>query len=294
MDIRQLNYFLTIADMQNYSHAAKILYVSQPALKQNISKMEEELHTQLFIYNNHHLQLTKTGQELYDRAKPLVKEFNQLIDDFKNQDRTVKTPLYIGVTFLTMLEYMDQISRFIRRNQQVDVHFIQEGSIKLQHDLVDGKIDVALLSFPQFEQDIIIDPLADESEGYTAYVVAPKSHPLAGYKELSFKDLKNSNIVSLSTNFVLGEFVKQNCEKYNYSQQVILVHDDFELILHSLNQLDAISILPKELMTNSTVKDLAWIPLTDSKNTYRHGIAYRKKLSQNASVIRQFIDHIKN
>ncbi|VTS34233.1 LysR family transcriptional regulator [Streptococcus pseudoporcinus] len=69
MDIRQLSYFLTIAKTQNYSHASKILFVSQPALKQSVSKIEEEFNTPLFVYKNHRLNLTDTGRLLVERGE---------------------------------------------------------------------------------------------------------------------------------------------------------------------------------------------------------------------------------
>ncbi|CCI87017.1 LysR family transcriptional regulator [Lactobacillus gigeriorum] len=294
MDIRQLTYFLTIADMQNYSHAAKLLYVSQPALKQAISKMEEELHTQLFIYNNHHLQLTDSGQILYQRGKPLVNQFNQLVHDIQSHDVETRQVLTVGVNFLTMIQFMDQISRFIRRYPNVDLHIVQGGSIKLQHMLADNQIDVGIISFPQVEQSIIIDTFPVEESCYHGAIVMPETHPLAKLEKIKFKDLKGYNIVTLSTNFAVGEFTKRRCQEYGFSRQIIYTHDDFEMLLHSLGLLDAVAVLPIELKDATHIKGLHWIQLTDSQNLYRQGIAYRKASSDNAVIINQFIDSIRN
>ncbi|MGT2888619.1 LysR family transcriptional regulator [Streptococcus didelphis] len=294
MDIRQLSYFLTIAKTQNYSHASKSLFVSQPALKQSISKMEEELNCQLFIYSNHRLHLTQSGQTLLERGEPIVKAFNQLVFDLQNQNEELKQTITIGVTFLTMLQYMDQISRFIRKYPKVELRIIQEGSMQLQHLLVQEKIDIGILSFPQVEHDIIIDPVAINHSSYSACLVVPKNHPLAVKESVTFKDLKGYNIASLSDHFALGEFTKKRCRELGMSNQVILTHNDFEILLHSLEKLDALTILPRELEEVSPVTNLTWVPLHDLNNLYKQGLAYRKNMARNSLVVNQFIEAIKN
>ncbi|MGT2934196.1 LysR family transcriptional regulator [Streptococcus catagoni] len=294
MDIRQLTYFLTIARTQNYSHASKSLFVSQPALKQSISKMEEELNAQLFVFHDHRLHLTETGEMLLQRGEPIVRDFNQLIFDLQNKADNVRQKITIGVTFLTMLQYMDQISRFIRKNPLVDLRIVQEGSLQLQHLLVQEKIDIGILSYPQVEHDIIIDPLAIPQTSYTACLVVPDDHPLAHKNSVTFKDLKDFNIASLSDHFALGEFTKKRCREFGMSNQVILTHDDFEILLHSLIKFDAITILPRELEEVSPVAHLRWVPIHDIDSLYKQGLAYRKNMTSNSVVVNQFIEAIKN
>ncbi|EFR44432.1 LysR family transcriptional regulator [Streptococcus pseudoporcinus] len=294
MDIRQLSYFLTIAKTQNYSHASKILFVSQPALKQSVSKIEEEFNTPLFVYKNHRLNLTDTGRLLVERGEPIVKAFNELIFDLQNANEPKRQEIRVGVTFLTMLQYMDQISRFIRKNPNIDLRIIQEGSMKLQELLVQEKIDIGILSFPQIEHDIIIDPVAVNHSSYSACLVVPKEHPLANREKVTFKDLQGFNIASLSDHFALGEFTKKRCREFGFSNQVILTHDDFEILLHSLDKLDAITILPRELEDLSPVEDLVWIPIHDVNSLYKQGLAYRKNMSTNTDVISKFIEAIRH
>ncbi|WMB29545.1 LysR family transcriptional regulator substrate-binding protein [Streptococcus didelphis] len=193
-----------------------------------------------------------------------------------------------------MLQYMDQISRFIRKYPKVELRIIQEGSMQLQHLLVQEKIDIGILSFPQVEHDIIIDPVAINHSSYSACLVVPKNHPLAVKESVTFKDLKGYNIASLSDHFALGEFTKKRCRELGMSNQVILTHNDFEILLHSLEKLDALTILPRELEEVSPVTNLTWVPLHDLNNLYKQGLAYRKNMARNSLVVNQFIEAIKN
>jgi DNA-binding transcriptional LysR family regulator len=73
MDIRQLNYFIQVADCGSYSLASQKLFVSQPALSKTIKNMEEELGITFFYTYQRRQHLTDAGQAFYDKASHLVK-----------------------------------------------------------------------------------------------------------------------------------------------------------------------------------------------------------------------------
>ena len=69
MDIKHLQYFVSIVDHGGYSPAARSLFITQPTLSQTIKKLESELHTPLFIQQRNGICLTDAGQLLYEDAK---------------------------------------------------------------------------------------------------------------------------------------------------------------------------------------------------------------------------------
>ena len=79
MDIRELKYFIQIADSASYSSAAEKLYISQPALSKVIQKMEEELGYDLFFTHQRQQKLTSEGERFYYKASRLVDEYNDLL-----------------------------------------------------------------------------------------------------------------------------------------------------------------------------------------------------------------------
>ena len=72
MDIRTLQYFVTVAEELNITKAAEKLHISQPPLSAQIKNLEAELDTVLFIRGKRHLTLTESGQLLYRRAKNIL------------------------------------------------------------------------------------------------------------------------------------------------------------------------------------------------------------------------------
>lgn len=72
MDFRVLQYFVTVAEELNFSHAAEKLNMSQPPLSNQIRQLEEDLNTQLFIRGKRHLTLTDSGRLLLRRSREIL------------------------------------------------------------------------------------------------------------------------------------------------------------------------------------------------------------------------------
>ena len=83
MDIRQLRYFLTIAQEGQITRAAKQLNMEQPPLSRQLKLMEEELGVLLFERSGKQLQLTHAGELLQNRAASLLNQFNETLTEVK-------------------------------------------------------------------------------------------------------------------------------------------------------------------------------------------------------------------
>ena len=81
MDIRDMTYFLQIAEYENVSRAAEELHISQPPLSRQLRKLEEELGVELFTRDNGRLQLTEAGHFFRERAQEVI----SLVDKTRSQ-----------------------------------------------------------------------------------------------------------------------------------------------------------------------------------------------------------------
>jgi len=77
MDIRVLQYFVTIARERTISRAAERLHLTQPTLSRQLKDLEEELAVSLFNRSNREMTLTEDGQYLYNRAQEILKLVNK-------------------------------------------------------------------------------------------------------------------------------------------------------------------------------------------------------------------------
>ena len=97
MDIKQLNYFVQIAQCGSYSLASQKLYISQPALSKVIKNMEDEMGFSLFYTYQRKQKLTDAGQLFYDKAVKLLEGYNDLIQTTYVEECIDKGHVKIGL-----------------------------------------------------------------------------------------------------------------------------------------------------------------------------------------------------
>jgi DNA-binding transcriptional LysR family regulator len=78
MDIRQLKYFVAVANTRNFTRASEQLHIAQPPLSRQIQLLEEELGVQLILRNSRPLRLTEAGRVFYEQALQILNRLEQL------------------------------------------------------------------------------------------------------------------------------------------------------------------------------------------------------------------------
>ena len=96
MEIRVLKYFLTVAQEQSFSKAAKVLNVSQPALSKQIKDLEEEYQITLFNRTTRSLSLTEEGRLFKEQAKQIISLVNRTDSYLKNINKYISGDIYLG------------------------------------------------------------------------------------------------------------------------------------------------------------------------------------------------------
>ena len=96
MTIEQLGYFLRLAEELNYTAVANSFFITQPTLSRQISSLERELRTILFIREHNGVKLTVEGQEFYQRLKPIFMNLMKLVQDMQERHER-KEELMIGI-----------------------------------------------------------------------------------------------------------------------------------------------------------------------------------------------------
>lgn len=96
MELRHLQYFLTVANEGSFSQAAKSLYITQPTLSRQIKEMEDEIGKPLFIRGNRHVTLTEEGVFLKVRAEEILSLYNKTTNELTINDFEISGEIYIG------------------------------------------------------------------------------------------------------------------------------------------------------------------------------------------------------
>lgn len=277
MDIKQLKYFIEIANTKNLSQAARNLFVTQPTLSFTIKKLESELNTHLFNPHDKSFNLTRSGKLLYKKGTQIVNDFDDLVHKIQHMKTDIKETIRLGLTILFAVQYMEQISSFIATHQNVDLIITQNGSRKIQTMLANDELDIGLVSFPNTQSNAIsIEALNTSTKGYSVHVVMPETNPLADAEELTFIDLKNQRFSTLNENFMLGQMLLERSRHLGFEPDIVMYHDDLQVLLYSLQTLNSICLLPIEYRSIGALDGLKWIPLKDKNDYFSIGIALKK------------------
>lgn len=163
MTLSQIQYFLTAARCLNFTVAAKELYMSQPALGRQISAMEDELGTQLFIRSKSTLRLTPVGSMLRDEFTSLMVHYHEILQKVNAMGQADSIHLRIGV--LEGYGLGDLLPELLRQCQaeypQLMVELFAYSYAELNQRLLEGKLDL-LLTFQydvQERPDVLFRPL---------------------------------------------------------------------------------------------------------------------------------------
>ncbi|PHN62213.1 LysR family transcriptional regulator [Pseudomonas viridiflava] len=186
MDLRDLTYFETIAELGHLGRAAEKLNRSQPALTKSIQRLEESFGTRLFQRDGRRIKLTPVGELLQARGKELQQSIAQTQREVRDFASGMVGNIRVGCA-ATMAEHLMPKLTSALLQRTPDVTF----------KLVIGQDDLLRESLRSGQLDMIICALAPDSEGVTSFavledeavVIASKQHPIFKSTPLQMSDL---------------------------------------------------------------------------------------------------------
>lgn len=200
MDLKQLKYFLAVAEERSFSRAAERLHISQPPLSQQIMKLESELGLKLFARTTRNFELTVAGKALVTEARAVLAHMNLAINTVKQIDRGDVGRLRIGIIGSAMWGPLPKLLEEFRRSYPRVSWTLHELDPNAQHEALRMRqIDVGFWRVPMTDPALLEqDHLCQELFFRENFQVAlHQQHPLAKRRKLSFADLAEESILTL-------------------------------------------------------------------------------------------------
>ncbi|MCK9916648.1 MULTISPECIES: LysR family transcriptional regulator [Microbacterium] len=200
MDLRQLEYFVTVVDEGGFGRAAARLFAAQSTVSAGVRALEREVGASLFERDTHRVALTPAGEVALPRARRLLDEWALLRDEVAD-DGELRGTLRIGI--LTNVLVRGALPRvlgtFRARHPGVQLHLSPSatGSAGLGADLAAGRIDVAFLGAEPTEA--VADRACLIASEFVA--VLPADHPLAASRTVPLARLAEEDFVDSPAGF---------------------------------------------------------------------------------------------
>lgn len=277
MELRQLKYFVVIAETGGFTEASRRCYLSQSAISQQIKNLEEELNTTLFVRTPHKVILTESGELLLPLARKVLKnvdDCNVLMNDIQGM---LCGELSIGLTASLEPYIRKAVAQFIRKYPKVHLHLYYKTIPELITMLRSGEIDMAFSIKVEGEEDWVdSEPIAQ----YRCCAIMRDTHPLADRDVLTFKALANQPLIlpeePLGERNAIARFLNKSATELKIRATI----NDPCAILNQLKISNCICILSEHSVDG--VDELRAIPILELLTpftSYVHTLknAYRKK-----------------
>ena len=278
--ISNLDYYKTffyVATYLSFSEAAKTLYISQSAVSQSIKKLEKELGTSLFTRKGQHVNLTESGELLFNRIKIAFTEFQQAELDIKNFESNAMNYISVGITE-TSLRYgfLDCIEQFKNRHPEVHLSISGNTTPEMFSYLRENKIDIAVIiisdNIVQSNQDIHLEKCFQIQDVF----IASSEMDIDFEKEYSLPDLLKYPIISVSE---INNF-RENLDLFFQEKGLVFsptyTLENMNQVLSFTKRKFGIGVLPyayaKDDINNGVLKILKTVPVP-KRTVY---LAYKK------------------
>jgi DNA-binding transcriptional LysR family regulator len=192
IELRNLRYFLAVAETLHFGQAAERLGIAQPPLSQQIKRFEELLGHRLFDRTTRGVSLTLAGQLLADRARSTIEKVQDDLEQVRRLGRGEEGTLTVGFSGSAMFtELPVAIQSYRRRYPKVELRLRELHTSAQIAALLDGTLDLGFLRDGDPTEGIHMSTLLKEP--YVA--VLPEGHVLAGKRSLRVGDLKSEPFV---------------------------------------------------------------------------------------------------
>lgn len=270
MNIRDLKYFVAVADHAHFGKAAEACFVSQPALSMQIKKLEETLGLQLIERTNKNICLTENGKLILQHARDIL----QKVDEMRAVADLAKDPFagefHLGI-IPTLAPYLlpHIMPGLAKIFPNLTLYLVENTTKNLLAKLNERKLDGAILALPVVEENFVGMPLFEEE-----FVLAlPLNHKLAGKKKIKLTDLNNKSILLLEDGHCFRDQALSVCQLANATEVKSFRATSLETLRHMVSANAGITLLPKLSCQSNDL--IYYVSFSSPKPTRTIGMIWR-------------------
>ena len=270
MELRQLRYFLAVAEEESISKAAEALFVTQPNLSRQMQSLEAELGRPLFVRGSRKITLTEAGKLLKKRAEEILDLYQKTESELLSPDTEIRGDVYIGGGESYAMELIAKAAHAVQKLHQGVAFHLFSGDVSAVSERLDkGLIDFGVFIEPAdlTKYDYLRLPLAD-----TWGVLMRKDSPFAEKESISPEDLWDKPLIrsrhSLGKSIV-SEWFRKDEKKLNIVATYNLLYNASHLVREGLGYAICLDKLVEE------GNDLTFRPLSPRLSSHLD-IAWKK------------------
>ncbi|TLX10443.1 LysR family transcriptional regulator [Rhizobium sp. MHM7A] len=195
--LRQIQFFVAVAEQGSVTRAAQNLSISQSSVTEALKELETDLGVELFERHPRGLTITHNGHQFLRHATKILASVSDARTSFSGQQSALSGTLNIGVTSLVAGYVLsDLLARYRRACPGIEVSAIEDNGGYLEHLLVGGELDVAVMVISNLRDRMALQAEILETSPYRLWL--PMGHPLVSADIISVADIAREPLIMLT------------------------------------------------------------------------------------------------
>ncbi|GAA4780069.1 LysR substrate-binding domain-containing protein [Citricoccus nitrophenolicus] len=220
VDLRQMRYFVAVAEERHFGRAAERLHMAQPPLSQQIKQLEATLGTKLFERTTRRVDLTDAGQLMLERTRQILADVDALTQDVREVGDGAAGVLRVGFVGSATYRVMPALVQLARSELPgVRLHVMGEMlTPQIEQSLLENRLDAAVLRPPVQSSELLLDTL----EGDSLVVALPAHHRLAtGGGPVHLAELAGEDFVGYPQGSTVATITSEACRGAGFRPRVV-------------------------------------------------------------------------
>jgi LysR family transcriptional regulator, transcription activator of glutamate synthase operon len=259
MEIKQVQYFLYVADLGSFSSAAEELYISQSSLSKQIIALEKELGVALFDRSKRKIALAPAGETFLKHALNINTEYQALMRDIGEHKKN-STLSIVAIPVIAQYEITSYIAKFREKYPNIQFTLDEREATFILPALKDRLYDLAIIRDNYLDtKRYSITVIANDHLS----VIVSKAHKYAARKSISLGELSNENFIMFDKGTIVHEISVDACQKAGFIPRIFYASLRVESIVGLVASNSGIAPIMEKIYAYHKHPDVVAIPLQE-------------------------------
>jgi DNA-binding transcriptional LysR family regulator len=272
MELRQLEYFVAVAEEANFTRAAARVHISQSGVSAQVARLERELGIALIDRSTRTASLTVAGAAVLDHARHALASAGAVRQTVDEINGILRGRLSLGmVTGCTITPLFDAVSEFASAHPAIELGLVEDASSRLLDRVSTGELDAALLgtaatSFANLDARTIL------SEPIVA-VVPATGHPLSDRSSATLSEITAHPVICMPLGTGIRTVLEQSCSARSVASNVALEASAPSAVLDLARRHLGVAVLSASMLAGQ--HDLTTIQISDVETAANLALVWR-------------------
>jgi DNA-binding transcriptional LysR family regulator len=271
MDLRQLGYFVAVAEEGQFTRAARRVLVAQPAVSAQIRRLERELGEPLFHRHPRAVQLTASGQALLPHARAALAGAQRGRDTIASLRGLLQGRLRIGVAGPVDHRLAETLGHFHRAHPAIEIVLAHEHNEPLLEALANADMDVGVVGLGV--QPLPAQVRARVVAGEPLVLALRPGHPLSRRRTIALEALREEPMVTLVRGSGLRTLLENACRDAGFTPRITAETGELASLVELAAEGISLAVLPRSAVEGA---DLAVVRITRPRLQRRTALAWNE------------------